>query len=155
MKRLGTACTVSANSRSSSCIGAVARPRAFSSASTACSAVPASVIDSAAMAGLIQCLARWVRVERPFELDEDDVRVPVTSVEVVAVAAAKAQAWAALVHGRKLGYLALLRNVRNIMERTLLLAIHNNVPQRARQCDLYLEPPPWAGLGQTLYRPIR
>jgi NTE family protein len=34
-----------------------------------------------------------------------------------------------------------LRNVRNIMERTLLLAIHNNVPERARQCHLYLEPP--------------
>ncbi len=34
-----------------------------------------------------------------------------------------------------------LKNVRSILERTLLLAIHNNVPERARQCDLYIEPP--------------
>ncbi len=32
-------------------------------------------------------------------------------------------------------------DVRSILERTLLLVIHNNVPQRARQCDLFIEPP--------------
>ncbi len=33
---------------------------------------PLSVEKAAALAGLIQCIARWLRVERPFELSEDD-----------------------------------------------------------------------------------
>jgi carboxylate-amine ligase len=33
---------------------------------------PLTVDKAAALAGYIQCLARWLRVERPFELNEDD-----------------------------------------------------------------------------------
>jgi carboxylate-amine ligase len=33
---------------------------------------PLTIEKAAAMAGLIQCLARWLRVEQPFELAEDD-----------------------------------------------------------------------------------
>ena len=33
---------------------------------------PLTVEKAAAMAGYIQCLARWLRVEKPFELNEDD-----------------------------------------------------------------------------------
>ena len=33
---------------------------------------PLTVEKAAALAAYIQCLARWLRVERPFELDEDD-----------------------------------------------------------------------------------
>ncbi len=33
---------------------------------------PLTVEKAAALAGYIQCLARWLRVERPFELHEDD-----------------------------------------------------------------------------------
>jgi glutamate---cysteine ligase / carboxylate-amine ligase len=33
---------------------------------------PLTVEKAAALAGLIQCIARWLRVERPFELSEDD-----------------------------------------------------------------------------------
>ncbi len=33
---------------------------------------PLTVDKAAALAGYIQCLARWLRVERPFELTEDD-----------------------------------------------------------------------------------
>ncbi len=33
---------------------------------------PLTIDKAAALAGLIQCLARWLRAERPFELHEDD-----------------------------------------------------------------------------------
>jgi carboxylate-amine ligase len=33
---------------------------------------PLTVEKAAALAGLIQCIARWLRVERPFDLSEDD-----------------------------------------------------------------------------------
>jgi len=33
---------------------------------------PLTIEKAAALAGYIQCLARWLRVERPFELNEDD-----------------------------------------------------------------------------------
>jgi len=33
---------------------------------------PLTIEKAAAMAGLIQCLARWIRIERPFEPAEDD-----------------------------------------------------------------------------------
>ena len=33
---------------------------------------PLTIEKAAALAGFIQCLARWLRVERPFELSEDD-----------------------------------------------------------------------------------
>jgi carboxylate-amine ligase len=33
---------------------------------------PLTIEKAAALAGYIQCLARWLRVERPFELSEDD-----------------------------------------------------------------------------------
>ncbi len=33
---------------------------------------PLTIEKAAAMAGLVQCLSRWLRVERPFELSEDD-----------------------------------------------------------------------------------
>jgi glutamate---cysteine ligase / carboxylate-amine ligase len=33
---------------------------------------PLTIDKAAALAGYIQCLARWLRVERPFELNEDD-----------------------------------------------------------------------------------
>ena len=33
---------------------------------------PLTIEKAAALAGLIQCLSRWLRVERPFELAEDD-----------------------------------------------------------------------------------
>ncbi|MBH9551490.1 YbdK family carboxylate-amine ligase [Inhella gelatinilytica] len=36
---------------------------------------PLTVRKAAAIAGFIQCLARWIRTERPFELSEDDYLV--------------------------------------------------------------------------------
>jgi carboxylate-amine ligase len=33
---------------------------------------PLTIDKAAALAGLIQCIGRWIRVERPFELSEDD-----------------------------------------------------------------------------------
>ncbi len=45
------------------------------------------------------------------------------------------------IHTNPCGSHRTMANMRTVMERSLLLAIHNNVPERARMCDVFIEPP--------------
>ena len=57
--------------------------------------------------------------------DTDETALAAATAE--ALAAAKADAWATLVRERKLGYLALLRNLRNILTHAAPPAVHDSV----------------------------